>query len=72
MLTAAIRAISAAARFAAHHPGLVLAAWLTLATGVAVLAVYGGIWLLTPPLLPKLLFYAAMALAAWLVITRRR
>jgi hypothetical protein len=52
--------------FAILHPRVVLLALLALAAGLIGLAAVGAYSLLMQPSLPKLLFGAAVAVAAWL------
>jgi hypothetical protein len=66
------RAFSTAARFVNVHPRIVLAAWLGLALGVVGLGFLGAVSLFTAPVLPKLFLFAAIAIAAFTFMPRRR
>jgi hypothetical protein len=64
------RVLSNLACLANAHPQAVLALALAIVVAVVGLAVFGAIWLFTPPILPKLLFGAALALAAFVAMRR--
>jgi hypothetical protein len=64
------RVLNNLACLANDHPQAVLALTLAVIVAVVGLAVFGAISLFTPPILPKLFFGAAVALAALVVIQR--
>jgi hypothetical protein len=64
------RVLSRIACLANCHPRMVLALALAVIVAVVGLAVFGVVSLFAPPVLPKLFFGAAVALAAFVAMRR--
>jgi hypothetical protein len=71
-MLALARVLSTVALFAIRHPRAVKVIMFALAVGIVGLATAGAVSLIMWPSWPKVLCFAAVAVAAWLAITAVR